>query len=382
MLLLLAVLYVVKVVGLPTGMTVNLTSSVGPPVLRDYGWSPGKGPTELRTTSLSPFGSVAVLLQPSGPRWAAATKLLVIRADGSQVMLPRPDDQTLAEAFHESETAGWKPSYPYAYFDGVSLARDGTPFATVAATFSGAFSGVNTAVFTWNGEKWTNVLPQSEYFKSRNITIGAADILGRAAFNVNTYNQFVNLDEAERDPHYHEFWTFLADGRRQTRLGYGSATAMRGDVVVGYSAGISQMAKNPQPCIAWEWLGDKRVNLGRGIAYGINASHDAVGDDEQILGTEGRPVLWRNGSVIRLSDEKGSALAISDDGTIAGYVGDDGFLIRGDDSRRRIVRIDTVLAQRGWHVFVVYAIASTGRLLAVGNRSNEKPLLLLLDPVR
>jgi len=368
---LLVVLYAVHAISPPSGMTVDLT----PP--QQYNWA--VSPLQrLPGIALSHGGAVAMLIHPSGlSEQTHATKLLVIRTDGTQLVLARPGDRELADAFGQGPVPGWTPSYPYAYFDGVRLARDGTPFVTVASTFSGAYSGINTVVFSWNGKKWTHQVTTDW----RNVTIGAVDTMWRAAYNANYWNTFVNLDEAKTD-HYHEFWTFLLNGQEHTKIGYGESTAMSGDTVVGYSAGLTQSAKPPPlPTFAWEWLGGKLVKLGPGVAYGVNASHDAVGDNEPALGGDGGvPVLWHEGQTIPLSFTKGSALSIGDDGTIVGQVGDDGFLVRGDDPQHNLLLVDTLLAQREWHVSAVYAIAASGRLLAVGHRAHEGPRVLILDP--
>jgi hypothetical protein len=370
MALILAVLYVVRVISLPAGMAVDLA----PPPLYNWAVPPFH---QLPDIALSRVGSIAILMHPQGPSWGRTTKVLVVRPDGTQLVLTRPSDRELAVAFGEGPGQGrTTPSYPYASFDSVRLARDGTPFVTIASPFSGAFSGSQTAVFSWNGRRWTN-----QATDEGNVTIGAVDMPWRAAYNANYWNMVVNLDEANKDPHYHEFWTFLLDGKEQARIGYGEAMAMSGDTVVGYSAGLTQLAKPPpQPSTAWEWLHGKLMKLGAGVAYGVNASHDAVGEDEEALGKAGVPVLWRGGRAIPLSFAKGSALAIGDDGTIVGQVGDDGFLIRGDDAAKTVVKVDSLLAQREWHVSAVYAIAATGRLLAVGHRANEGLCVLILDP--
>jgi len=373
--ILLAVLYVVHAISLPSGMTVDLEPSPG-----GYITAPAPGPPS--SISLSPAGAIAVIMYPEDLYPSAAGKLLIVRPDSSRIVLEGPSDGVLAKYFvHYTVTKKSAQAYPGAHFAGVKLARDGTPFATVNAAFSGAYSGADDAVFEWNGQEWINALPEHSALGGSNVTLGAADQPWRAAYNVNYNNTFANLD-AFSDPHYQEYWTFLGDGKKQAKLGYGTSTGMRGDTVVGFSAGLrSLVSSRPLPCLAWKWVGGRRVKLGPGIAYGVNANGDVVGDDEPVLGPDGVPVLWHSGAMIKLSHSKGSAYEIADDGTVIGRVGDDGFVIRGGDANRTITRIDTLLATPGWHVTVVYGVASSGRLMAVGQQAPQQQLrLLLLDP--
>ena len=366
---LLTVLYAVHAVSLPVGMTVDLTPT------------PGGQSIQLSNASLSRGGALAIIMYPQNSYSQLASELLVIRPDGSQVVLTRPPDSTLSKYFAQSALVNGHEAYPGTRFAGVRLARDGTPLATVEFPFSGAYSGADQTVFAWNGRRWTNALSVDTPSDWSNVTIGAADEPWRAAYNVTYTNTFVNMDLADSDPHYQEIWTFLRDGMKQTRIGYGSAMAMRRDVVVGFSAGQSSIAKStPQPCTAWMWRNDRRIELGPGIAYGINSSGDVVGDDEATLGGDGFPTSWRDGQIMRLSSSQGAALAIGDDGTIVGKEGYEGFIIRGDDLSRTLVLIDTLLGQSGWHVSGIYGIAASGRLLAVGNRIDGQSHLLLLDP--
>lgn len=366
---LLIALYAVHVISVPAGMVVDLSPT------SDY------STIGLSSVSLSRSGALAVVMYPQASYPQKSTELLVVRSDGSQVILNRPPDSTLAKYFVQYALVDGQRAYPGTRFAGVRLARDGTPFATVEFPFSGAYSGADEAVFTWNGRIWSNALPEITPTNWTNVTMGAADEPWRAAYNVSYSNMFVNIDAAESEPHYQEFWTFLSDGKKQTRIGFGLSTAMRGDVVVGFSAGLSSIAKQQPPGpIAWVWVDGRRTELGPGVAYGVNTNGEVVGDDEAVLGGDGLPVLWRHGETIRLSNMKGAALAIGDDGTIVGHIENDGFVIRGRDASRRLIRIDTLLAEREWHISSVYGIAASGRLLAVGQRTGEPSQLLVLDP--
>ena len=382
MLALLAVLYLVRTISLPAGMAVDLSPPEGPWTVQDHYWGPsGPGIASLRTIALSRTGSVGVIVYPQGRYVQPGHEILILRPDGSHVVLTTPPEEELAKTFRQAAIVNGESVHPGAYFVAIRFARDGTPFATVAWNFSGAFSGSDKAVFEWNGSKWVNALPADTPLDWTNVGVGAADMPWRAAYNVDYSNTFPALDEVGRVPHYQEFWTFLGDGEHQARLGYGASMGMNGSAVVGYSAGLASVSqRNLGPCRAWAWLGSELVQLGPGVAYSINASHDIVGDDEEAIGAKARPVLWHDRTKIVLSGENGSALAIADDGTIVGRLGEEGFIVRGGDPTRKVVRIDALLRPQGWHVSAVYGVASSGRLLAVGHRNSEAQRVLILDP--
>ena len=363
---LLALLYVVQAMSLPSGMAVDLDPSPGGSVS-----APAPGPPP--SISLSKAGTVGVIMYPEGSSPLQAQRLLIVRGDGTRTILDRPSDAVLSKFFKHY------PGQPQAYFAGLKFARDGTPFATVISLFSGAFSGSEDGVFKWNGDMWMDALSEETPPNSDNVTLGAADQPWRAVYNVNYNNTFIpDLDYARSDPHFQEYWSLLGDGKKYTKLGFGTSTAMRDATVVGFSAGLRSLASFKPLCVAWEWVRGLRVKLGSGVPFDVNANGDVVGDDEPVLGSDGVPVLWHSGQTIKLSESKGSAFAIADDGTIVGRVGGDGFIIRG---KGVLTRIDTLLATPGWHVTAIYGIATSGRLLAVGQKAPYNELkLLLLDP--
>jgi hypothetical protein len=367
-------LYAVSSISLPPGTNVDLAWTT------QEGIATGAPPANI---ALSPRGSVAVVLSNDAPREGAlVSRILVVRRDGTRVILNRPDDSMLAQSFG---VYGIGPSgehaFPDARFTGVTMADDGTPAATVEYQFSGAYSGIESANYLWNGARWRSALPSGKLpVATTNFSSIAVDTPTRYACNGDYDDTVALLDEAENDPHYQENEALLVDGSRTLALGYGAVTAMRGTFVVGYFAGMKHVLMNqsvpPLPPEALEWTAGKRLTLGPGIAYGVNARGDAVGDD----GHGQAPMLWHNARALRLSDAPGTAYGIGADGTIVGRVGDDAFLARGDDSTRKLVRIDSLLRDSGWHIAAAYAIASSGRILATGRHRGGPMTLLVLDP--
>jgi hypothetical protein len=368
------VLYAVTTIAAPAGMSVDLDRTAQP--------APVSAPPAA--LALSQRGSVAmVVLKTRATTHGIAidSQILVVRPNRTRVLLHRPPDSLLATAFRTYALGpNGEHDYSGARFAGVALAADGTPFATLEFPFSGAYSGVEDAVFIWNGRRWRAALPDLALpIDPTNFAIAAAASPSRFACNGDYLNTTSNLDAAQSDPHYQENAALAIDGARTLSLGFGAATAMSGAFIVGYSDGSRSVTFTDRPVqkpTALEWMSGRRSQLGRGIAYGVNARGDAVGND----GEAPLPMLWQNGRAIRLTDAAGTAYAIAADATIVGAVGDRAFVVTGGDPGRKLVRIDKLLRDRRWHITAAYAIASSGRILAVGRREQGPPRIVLLDP--
>jgi hypothetical protein len=285
-----AALYGVTAISFLPGQTVDVSGTSSFSTLP----APNSPPA---TFALSRRGSLAVLLRPDSIGGnGAAEKLLIIRADGTRVTLGLPPAAVLTNAFrHYGTGSDGEPSFPNARFSGIALAGDGTPFATVSLPFSGAYSGVDDAVFRWNGARWRDVretiaLP----LDTRNITIGAVDSARAFAANANYLDSFGNLDAVEHDPHTQENQALLVNGASTAKLGYGAATAMRDRFVAGYSNGdrlVVISGEPAHPSTALEWADGRRISLGPGIAYGVDQRGDVVGSNDPNLTGEGTPTL-------------------------------------------------------------------------------------------
>lgn len=340
------------------------------------------------TIALSQRGSVAAIVAVKAHVGPGATELLVVRDDGTRLILKPPPKGVLYTAYAPGAPAapGDDAADPQADYTAVALAGDGTPLVTVSLPFSGAYSGVNQGIFVWNGARWRAALSgRQAKLDPPNVVIAAADTPARFACNGNYLSTFPILDRAETEPHYQENAAFLIAAGETLALGYGSATALRGTFVAGYSDGersVTVSGAAVPPSVALEWHDGRRTALGPGTAYGVNAAGDAVGNDDPRRTGAGRPMLWRDGRAVRLSDAPGSAYAIADDGTIVGAVSGHAFVMRGSDPARRLVRIETLTATAGWTITAAYGIAGNGRILALGHHGHGPPRLLLLDPRR
>jgi hypothetical protein len=367
-------MYAVHPIALPAQTVVDLPIVNG--FVPDY--------DQGRSSSLSRSGSLALIIH-SDDRAARTgrytSRILVIRKDGTRVFLDLPQPQLLATTlYHYAFDRGYTGRDPPVHFTDVSLADDGTPFATVAYFFDGAYSGDDEAAFIWNGEAWRNALPGEKH----SFRIGAAESVVRVAF-VRTHSDEPGAvaGVALSDPHWHEDRVVLGADGSAHELGYGIATALRGEYLVGYRSGsyVRRAADPPHPFTAVEWTGVRTAVLGPGIAFGVSASGEAVGTNVERPSEMGQPVLWQRGIRSVLSGSNGSAFAISDDGTIVGSAGGRGFIASDRGARRRLVALDSLLLDRSWHIVAALGIAANGRIEAVAERPGGAPQIVLLDPI-
>lgn len=339
-----------------------------------------------------------------------AQRILVVRADGSTTML-RPPGSLALNGFPDPDDCR-RNEMQCAYFEKVVLARDGTPFATYASDFSGAYSGERRAPLVWNGS-WHVVKTHGALHglakpqDPRNVSITAADTTEDYAF-VGDYGDSIPLEDltlAANDPRWMAEIAGAVFSWGSAGLGLGSATAIRGDYVTGFDAGAKLVGppNTPPAVLAFRWECDqtgagrnqcRRQALGRGIAYGVDIRGDVVGDDESSRDErgdqrcQGHPVLWRDGKIGELSNFPGAAFAIAPHGTIVGMLcGSTGaFVADAGDARPHARALDPLIVNLGrWQVRSAFGISDDGRILALVGNNDDPPdargRLAILVPV-
>lgn len=365
--------YSVTVVSLPARTTAAVAANSEYPV--------SDPPSDI---ALSRAGSLAIIVRPSreGPH------ILLVRANGARSLLSRPNDRLLAKTFQVSGVLGRKGSitFPHATIAAITFADDDTIFATISSSFAGGYIGTEEAVYEWHGGRWLNAPSWSSMSADgSNFTIGAAASASRFVLNGNFGAAIPDLDASSSDPHFREDFAVAVVGHKRLPLGYGSATSMRGQFVVGYFAG-ERSVPNFDPAhavVAWQWVNGLRKVLGAGIAYSVNRSGTVVGNDCRELDELGRPTLWRGNRQFQLSSQLGSAYAISDDGLVVGTTGNSAFVARTleKQSTFKVSPLDNFVIGTGWHITGAYAIDTKGRILAAGYRTSGSLQVLLLDPL-
>jgi hypothetical protein len=364
--------------------------------------------------ALAANGAVAALVGERQVRYGAP-HIVVWRADGTRTMLAVPSDDALLTGLRHYQRPKHVPgafpavTFPRAEFLHVVLANDGTPFATVAAGFSGAYSGTDKAVFRWTGTRWVVVATSAGNRASDGPTdfdVAAAELPKlRVAISGDYSGLFVNIDAANADPDYQSPEVRVLEGATTHELGFGRVTSLAGAFASGYTSarrdrtlsdGTRIRTRLPEALL---WRNGRRVSLGRGIAFAVNASGVAVGDDRTTLDgdtqtttrtmnnittvarrgiPDGVPTLWRAGTATVLMRRPGTAYGIAADGTIVGtFENASGFVV--DDGALR--NLDDVVARapREPHIVGAYAINSAGRILVM-TVANGVRGVAVLDP--
>jgi len=389
------------------------------------GWAPATPPAleprSPRYAAIGANGSVAILLARTGGTFHGGTRLLIVRANGTRLLLRAPAPE--ADQQFGRLAKGWT-CRPYTsecpYFENVTLARDGTPFVTVAHSFSGAYSGIRRASFLWNGQ-W-HAIAQERPFSAAgkpedpdNTTIAAAESAERFAYVGDYADSFPqeDLDLALRDPHYMADISAVQYYSRGTILGLGNATAMRGNFVAGFDAGL-KLVRGDEDSVAVLWRCEfesatsnyqcSRTQLGSGVAYGVDSRGNVVGDNRSTYNTTGIasspdrtarasigfPVLWKSGRPTVLAESTGSAYAISENGTIVGesYVPEppkarlsSAFVANANDRHPAAQPLDLLLRPAAsFHVQSAFGITDDGRILALVLNNTRAQAVAILSP--
>lgn len=142
-----ASLYALHTISLPSGWSL-VTPTSGSEVS-----------TRPASAAIARNGAVAVLLTRTGKAEGEARRLLIVRANGTRLIL-QPRSLDIANAFRRfikpSDCMADVNSCPY--FERVTLAPDGTPFVTLASDLRGAYSGSMRTGFVWNA-RWHGCRP-------------------------------------------------------------------------------------------------------------------------------------------------------------------------------------------------------------------------------
>ena len=361
---LLAALYSVVVMALPAYTTIDTSMIYGDPP---------------KTAAISRSGSVAFILKAARAE-QDNSRILVVRANGSRVVLDLPVDSVLAQTFkHYALGPSGERRFPSKRFTAVTLADDGTPFVTVSALFFGAFSGVDQGVFFWNG-KWQNAYASGVPFETGNVDVVAALSINTFVANANYLNYFPGPIDGQ--PRHYQEDQIVSTTTQSGVLGFGDATAMRGPFVVGVVPGRQTIvAPATAPVVAMKWLGNQGMTLGPGIARSVNATGIVVGDESVTRNARRLATIWpKTGKTYHISSVEGSAYAIDDDGTIVGELDRHGFISRWNGRTAKARRFDDLLVDRRWRIIVALGMANSGDVLALGRLGSRPPVFVLLRP--
>jgi hypothetical protein len=322
---------------------------------------------------LAANGAVAAIARsPNGSR------IVVWRADGSRVTIGYPSQRALHGLFRRSNV--YQPEFPAISFRYLALAPDGTPFATIANGFSGAYTGEERRIFRWTGLRW--VLIPTDHTIGLDADVAAAELPDlRIAVTGEYSSEVTDVDLVHSVPTYHADEAYVLHGTSATKLGLGRVEAMAGRYLCGYLRIVDWQAHHglipEERPTALRWHDGRTDRLGSGIAFGLNRDGVAVGDDRssvQDVAHSALPMRWDAQNGRPLIHRYGSAYAIAPDGTIVGALRHGGGFVVRDG---RFTLLDQAVA--GVHVVGAYAINARGRILVTIGRA-DAPQPAYLDP--
>lgn len=309
-----------------------------------------------RAFALGANGSVAALAGDPGVTYYRAKRILVWRAHGSRITLRMPPLEVLRSAFRHSSVYG--EPYPSTGFVRVVLANDGTPFATVSNDFSGAYLGSDKRVFRWTGTRWRYVRSPLQAFPQDFDVVAAEMHPLRIGTTADYSSEPYDVDQGQSNPLYRqpEMWIVTASSARE--LGLGVMESLAGGYACGFISRIDWTADHglhPEDAAYVIRRRKDRVDqLGRGIAFGVNAGGIAVGDNRSTVRDEAHsavPMRWDARGGAPLAREPGTAFAVAPDGTIVGALRRrGGFIVRAG----KLTLLDRLTT--GGHVIGAYAI--------------------------
>jgi hypothetical protein len=331
-----------------------------------------------RSFALSANGAVAALIgDPGAHYWAK--RIVVWRADGSRITLRMPPEDVLRPVFRHFEPADQQ--YGFSHFVRVVLANDGTPFATVANDFSGAYMGSDKAVLRWTGTRWTNVHMPPVAFPGDFDVVAAEVYPLRLGMTADYSGNIYDVDQAHSNPLYREPEMWIATASSARELGLGVMESLAGAYACGFLSRVDWDANNGLKPEELAYVIRRRTDridqLGRGIAFGVNASGTAVGDNRATVRDEAHsavPMRW-DARAAPLAREPGTAFAIAPDGTIVGALRRRGGFVVRDGKLTLLDRLVT-----GAHIAGAYAINARGRILVLTGASSALDLAYL-DPL-
>ena len=377
--------------GVPPGVAQDYTLRVvaaAPPGITSASPRSGSRARKPELLTIGRNGDIAIIRPTDAMYLTGARTVFVRRFDGSSETLSTPPSALLTRSFRTYPLQNGKPAFQDIYFASVRIADDGAVIATVASHFWGGYSGIESAAFRWSGNHWETVSPHDGQVPSLsgwpvNTQIAAADSGGTVALNVIYGQQWIPDTAYLNDSNYMLNQVEWTSGKKHVLLGAGTATALAGDRVAGFQAGLNPFGPNaerPHASVAVLWDHRRVRRLGPGVAYDVNAGGEIVGDDETVFGKPGRPVLWRNGKTVLLDRRFGSAYAIGDDGVIVGQIGDSAFVADARSARLAVTLLDARVSDRRWHLIAAYGRDDRGRILALGRISGGAPYVVVLSP--
>ena len=277
------------------------------------------------------------------------------------------------------------PAFPLERFGDKNVPRSlsrlrignaGAIFATASAEFAGAYMATRAETFLYAGG-WRRVAhPKRCPGCPDNLAIAASDSGARYAVTMD-YKAFhpVHQSMFELNPRLFTSQSYVVDGTRVESLGMGEVYGFQGRYCAGYVDAFEHRS-GLFPLTATIWEGTTRQSLGPGVAFDVDPSGEAVGDDRTFWDGTPHPTLWTGSHRIQLLPGVGSAFAIRER-RIVGTVDGRAFGIAWPAGPKP--RFFDSLAQNHRSISSAFAIGDNGRILAFqSNKSGNSRLVELI----
>jgi hypothetical protein len=264
----------------------------------------------------------------------------------------------------------------------IRLTEHGTIFATLSASFAGAFMGVREETYIYANRRWRQIVHPFPGRCSQcpdNVVIAAAQSPSYFALT-SDFEAHHPVAEGmfESNPGLFVNTSTVVVGQETKQLGTGDVLAMNGTFAVGYVDAYKHLT-GIRALTATLWRGTKRTTLGLGVAFGVDVNGDVVGDDRTFWNGSGHPVLWTGlHHQAQLMTVEGSAYSIRND-VIVGAVNGRAFGMSRTRGARSAHFFEQISDSR-WHITTAFSIGSNGRILALGRRGAGGLRVLSLSP--
>ncbi len=350
-----AVPYIVTAVSADRGYKLSLSQRLG---LCD---AASEDITYLRTlpppnVAISDDGTKIAFVERLAAPQCGEDRIILMKS-GKRITIPRPESVERSVGGHSF------------WVSRLRVVNSGTLFATLDDRFFGAYIGVRRKTFIWRRDAWRELLSNTAF--PNNTGLGDVRTENLYAVTIDWDNAHPSNGTIAEDRSWGTPTVKVVQDGRVSLLGAGTLTALCDTQAAGYTDGFQHSS---QPTAVY-WKDGKARKLSSGVAFGTDCTGYAVGDDRKQWTAPGHPTLWHGTTATRLTLGEGSAFAIRDN-VIVGTDTGKGFILRRTQTHQPVQYLDR-LGRGRWNMITAFAIATSGRILALGEAKGKLTIFAL-----